>query len=61
MTNLAPQSTTVNVYCILVSQRINSVWLGGSIIAETPIFQQNFVTCVDYDEFGAEIVHQKCI
>ena len=60
MTSLVPQSTTVNVYGLLRGHRTDSAWLGGSIVAETSIFQQNFITRADYDEYGAEIVHQRC-
>eukprot|EP00475_Leptophrys_vorax_P014764 TRINITY_DN21036_c0_g1_i1.p1 TRINITY_DN21036_c0_g1~~TRINITY_DN21036_c0_g1_i1.p1 ORF type:complete len:472 (-),score=127.32 TRINITY_DN21036_c0_g1_i1:71-1486(-) len=43
------------------SDRKFSVWIGGSILAPLKAFQENWITREEYEEYGVEIVHQKCI
>lgn len=37
------------------------VWIGGSIVASLSTFQQRWITKQEYDEFGPDIVHRKCL
>uniref|UniRef100_A0A182IZW9 Uncharacterized protein n=1 Tax=Anopheles atroparvus TaxID=41427 RepID=A0A182IZW9_ANOAO len=37
-----------------------SVWAGGCLVAQSPMFQQMWITKQEYEEFGAAIVHRKC-
>jgi actin len=41
-------------------ERQSSPWLGGSIIASRPVFQQMWITKAEYDEHGPGIIHKKC-
>uniref|UniRef100_A0A182MX72 Actin n=1 Tax=Anopheles culicifacies TaxID=139723 RepID=A0A182MX72_9DIPT len=38
-----------------------SVWAGGCMVAQSPLFQQQWVTKQEYEEHGADIIHQKCV
>ncbi|CAC5424414.1 Actin, larval muscle,Actin, clone 403,Actin-104,Actin, alpha sarcomeric/skeletal,Actin-2, muscle-specific,Actin, cytoskeletal 3A,Beta-actin-like protein 2,Actin, indirect flight muscle,Actin-103,Actin-46,Putative actin-9,Actin-65,Actin, cytoskeletal 1A,Actin-42A,Actin-4,Actin-71,Actin-75,Actin-85C,Putative actin-22,Actin, alpha skeletal muscle 3,Putative actin-28,Actin, cytoskeletal 1B,Actin, muscle-type A2,Actin-8,Major actin,Actin, adductor muscle,Actin CyI, cytoplasmic,Actin, macronuclear,Actin, cytopla len=38
----------------------NSAWVGGSILASLPTFQQMCITKEEYDEIGPTIVNKKC-
>ncbi|XP_072793712.1 actin, cytoplasmic 1-like [Vicugna pacos] len=58
LTALAP--STVKVKIIAPSERKYSVWMGGSILASLPTFQQMWISNQEYDEFGPSIVHHKC-
>jgi actin-related protein len=43
------------------SERKFSCWIGGSILASLPTFQQLWIHKSDYDEHGAKnIVFSKC-
>lgn len=37
-----------------------SAWLGGTILASLPSFQEMLVTKQEYDENGSSIIHKKC-
>lgn len=37
-----------------------STWLGGSVMASLPTFQEMVVTVDEYAEAGARVVHSKC-
>eukprot|EP01083_Nonionella_stella_P159955 522382_1 len=39
----------------------NSVWIGGSIFITMEDVEEMWITKEDYDEYGAAIVHQKCV
>merc|ERR1739838_1303646 len=41
-------------------ERKYSVWIGGSILASLPTFQQIWISKQEYDECGPSIVHRKC-
>jgi actin-related protein len=58
ITALAPSTMKINI--IALPERKNSVWIGGSIFALLPIFQQMLISKQEYDEFGPSIVHRKC-
>ncbi|WP_347452173.1 hypothetical protein [Acinetobacter baumannii] len=42
-------------------ERKYSVWIGGSILASLPTFQQMCISKQEYDESGPSIVHRKCL
>jgi actin-related protein len=56
---LAPKTITVRV--ITPPERKYSVWIGGSILASLNTFQKIWITREEYDEYGPEIVHRKCL
>jgi len=56
---LAPPSMNINV--IAPQDRNYSVWLGGSIMASLANFQQMWITGLEYQEYGPNIVHRKCL
>ena len=56
---LTPIDTEFKV--IAPPNRKHSVWVGGSILAALPSFQQMWVSLIDYDESGPSIVHRKCV
>ena len=58
MAAFAPSSTEVKV--IAPPNRQYSAWIGGSILASLPTFQQMWISKQEYDEFGPSIVHRKC-
>jgi actin-related protein len=58
LTALAPPTTKVKI--VAPPERKYSVWLGGSILASLPTFQQMWISKGEYDEFGPPIVHRKC-
>lgn len=57
--SLTPTSERVKI--IAPPERKYSVWLGGSIVASLPTFQQMWITKEEYDENGSAIVHKKCL
>lgn len=57
--SLAPAPGIVKV--IAPEDRYYSVWKGGSILSGLATFDSSWVTSDDYKEFGAEIVHRKCL
>ena len=54
---LAPSTMTIKV--VAPPQRKHSAWIGGSIFASLPQFQEMQITKKEYDESGASIVHKK--
>jgi actin-related protein len=57
LVNLAP--TAMNVKVIAPPERKYSAWIGGSIVASMPTFQQMWISKDEYDESGPSIVHHK--
>ena len=57
--SLAPSHMTPNV--LVVPNRENNVWIGGSIVASLPAFQEMWLTKQDYKEHGPAYIHTKCI
>eukprot|EP00659_Diplonema_papillatum_P004696 gene4696-7209_t len=49
LSELAPNEK-VKVYA--ATERLHATWIGGSILASLPTFQDLWVTRADYDEFG---------
>ena len=39
---------------------MNSVWIGGSILASLTCYKQLWITKEDYLENGKNIIHNKC-
>ncbi|KAM9995169.1 hypothetical protein ACTFIY_001356 [Dictyostelium cf. discoideum] len=58
LTALAP--STMKIKIIAPPERKYSVWIGGSILASLPTFQQMWISKEEYDESGPSIVHRKC-
>ncbi|CAG2206253.1 Actin, cytoplasmic type 5,Actin, cytoskeletal 4,Actin, cytoplasmic A3,Actin, muscle-type,Actin-75,Actin-like protein 53D,Putative actin-24,Actin, non-muscle 6.2,Actin-71,Actin-4,Actin, nonmuscle,Actin, alpha skeletal muscle 2,Actin, cytoskeletal 2A,Actin B,Actin-11,Actin-15A,Actin, cytoplasmic type 8,Actin, cytoplasmic 2,Actin, cytoplasmic 1,Actin-related protein T3,Actin, alpha skeletal muscle B,Actin, spherule isoform,Actin-57B,Actin, acrosomal process isoform,Actin, muscle-type A2,Actin-5,Actin-100,Acti len=58
ITNLAPLIRKITVQT--PPDIKNSAWVGGSILASLPTFQQMCITKEEYDEEGPTIVHKKC-
>jgi actin-related protein len=58
LTALAPSSIKLNV--LAPPERKYSVWIGGSVLASLPTFQQMWISKAEYEESGASIVHRKC-
>ena len=58
ITALAPP--TMEIKIIAPPERKYSVWIGGSILASLPTFEQMWISKQEYDEYGAAIVHRKC-
>ena len=55
---LLPSSMKVKI--IAPPERKLTVWIGGSIFASLPTFQQIWISKEEYDESGPAIVHRKC-
>ena len=58
LTSLLPSSMKVKV--IAPPERKFTVWIGGSIFASLPTFQEMWISKEEYDEYGPSIVHRKC-
>ncbi|CAK8692919.1 unnamed protein product [Clavelina lepadiformis] len=56
---LAPPFTNISI--ISPPERKYTVWIGGSIVASLPTFQQMWVSQQEYVDIGASIVHRKCV
>jgi len=59
MVKLAP--STMKIKIIAPPERMYSAWNGGSSLASSVDFQQKWISKDEYEEFGPEIVHQKCL
>ena len=57
ITNLAP--STMKTIVSAPPERKYSVWIGGSILASSNIFQNMWISKQEYEEFGPGIVHSK--
>ncbi|KAJ7846139.1 actin family [Mycena leptocephala] len=56
LSKLAPPSVTVKIDA--PPERKYSAWIGGSILASLSTFQQIWCSKQEYEEVGAEIIHQ---
>lgn len=54
-------SDKVKIKIIAPIERKFSVWIGGSVLATLATFQSSWITKEEYQEFGAPIVHRKCL
>ena len=59
LTLLAPSNMNPNV--LVVEQRENNTWIGGSILASLPAFQDMWLMRREYEEKGPSCIHKKCI
>ena len=59
ITALAPANTNIKV--IAPQQRNYSAWLGGSMLAALPSFQEKWITKQQYAEHGSSIVQKMCL
>ncbi|XP_070809945.1 actin-like isoform X5 [Pituophis catenifer annectens] len=58
MAPLAPLNAEVNI--VAPPNRTCSSWVGGSLLASLPHFQQMCISKKEYEEFGPALVHRKC-
>ncbi|KAJ1987068.1 Actin-1 [Coemansia umbellata] len=58
LTSLATSAMKIKI--VAPQERKYSAWIGGSILASLPTFQQIWISKVEYDEAGSSIVHRKC-
>ncbi|XP_077377933.1 actin-1-like [Festucalex cinctus] len=58
ITALAPPSMKIKV--VAPAERKHSVWIGASLLATFPSFEESWITKDDYKEFGPAVVHRKC-
>lgn len=56
---LALLSPDATVKIVAVPERRFLAWLGGSILASLPTFQQVWITKKEYHEFGPSVIHRK--
>jgi len=56
---LVPSSMDVKV--VAPPERVNSTWIGGSILASLASFDKKWITRDEYAEVGPSIVHRKCL
>ena len=56
LTDLFPQGTKFKV--IAPPERRASVWIGGSIMASLTTFQDKWITKLQYDEYGPNVIHK---
>lgn len=59
MADLAPSNIKIKV--VAPQEQLNSVWIGGSILASLSTCMETMVTKVEFDESGCSIVHRKCL
>ncbi|KAH0667764.1 hypothetical protein KY285_028970 [Solanum tuberosum] len=59
ITALATRGTKIKV--VAPPERKYNTWIGGSILASVNSFERMLITKGEYDEFGASIVHRKCL
>jgi actin len=50
---------TMKVKIVAPPERINAVWVGGSVLASLATFPEIVITKEEFDEAGAQIVHRK--
>ncbi|XP_049543018.1 actin-3-like [Anopheles darlingi] len=53
-------TATYRVKVIAPQNASLTIWTGACLVAQSPLFQQMWITRQEYDEFGASIVHRKC-
>ena len=60
MINLAPSFMKSKVKIHAPPERLNSAWIGGSILGSLSTFQTMWISKSDYDDMGSSVVHKKC-
>ena len=58
ITALAPATKKIKI--IDNPERKYFVWIGGSILASLPSFEEMWISRQEYEEYGPSIVHRKC-
>ena len=58
LSHLAPHITCINI--VATPDRKYSAWIGGSMLASRNWFEKIWISKMDYDEYGPEIVYRKC-
>uniref|UniRef100_A0A182PSX8 Actin n=1 Tax=Anopheles epiroticus TaxID=199890 RepID=A0A182PSX8_9DIPT len=59
---LATHIPSTHRYKVVTTQHPTlTVWAGGNMVAQSPMFQQSWVTKQEYEEHGADIIHKKCV
>ena len=58
ITALAPPRMKIKI--IVSPERKYSVWIGGSLLGSSSIYEQMWISKEEYDESGSAIVHHKC-
>jgi actin, other eukaryote len=53
--------STVRVKVVAPAERKYSVWIGGSILAGLPTFQQMWMSKEEYNEYGPGRIHTRCL
>jgi len=51
----------MNVKIIAPEERKISVWIGGSVLASLPTFDNAWILKQEFQECGPSIVHDRCI
>ncbi|XP_050075029.1 actin-like [Anopheles maculipalpis] len=59
LTKLVPSQYRCKV--VTTQDPILTVWAGGCLVAQSPMFQQSWVTKQEYEEYGADVIHRKCV
>ena len=52
--------STMKIQIIESPERNYSVWKGGSVFGSLSIFEQQWISKMEYNEYGPSIVHKKC-
>lgn len=58
---LVPPSMKEEVNVFATAERKYSAWCGGSILTSVSTFESNWITKSEFEEYGVEIVHKKCV
>lgn len=58
LAKLTLSTTTIGISA--TPERKYSSWIGGSILASLPTFDQIWIRKQEYEEIGPNVVHQKC-
>ena len=53
-------SSTTKVKVIAQKERMDSTWIGGSVLTSLSSFQNMWITQAEYKEAGGNIVNKKC-
>ena len=59
LSKLAGPQDTVKICA--VDERNMLTWQGGSMLSKVPSFHSMWISSSEYDEFGPNIVHKKCV
>lgn len=54
-----PRTITLDITAL--ENRKYMVWMGASVLSDLNSFQSQWISSMDYDEHGPNIVHRKCL